>query len=591
MPSEFSGRIQLRQELLFWITAGVLLFVFLDTSSFRESEAFRAEAFREMLLAGNLFQPLFNWENIYDVSFLSYWLLVPFVKVFGFTEFAFRLPGVFAALAALYGVRMTGRGLFDEKSAFLCSWLFLGSVAFLLWGRTGNAEIGGVAGAICAVGWYFRSRHNGGFVSWLVFYMLCFAGAFCSGLPALLVPAAVVLPLSLCSQKKCRNEIWKNASAFLLAAFIFAVAFHLPVFFLVVPGEEKTSIGAALFLFFKQNLREIAFFLRQFDWKEYFFNLGVFLPKVLLPWSPLLLAGCIGLLKNWKQLSSEVKITLISVTAAALLCPLTGMKNSLLPVAPLVLILGGGGIVFAVRQGEKWSRWVVAGACYIMITAASAAFCSFAVYPLWGKLTVFSLPPSLMLWTVAAGAAAWFALFLDHRRNNVLTVVTGLPHRLGSTILAGTVLTGCCMSVLQPVIHSEFGCDKKFFEQLHSLALRELHGYASERIVFYRTPVPGGFLFYNRLFSPVSHTASVKETALRFPDTKVIFVLKEEPALLEEFQKECSRLNTAPLAVSLSPVRSLCCGGEVHYSVFPAVLPQISKQAAPHKEMKNENSR
>ena len=220
----------------------------------------------------------------------------------------------------------------------------------------------------------------------------------------------------------------------------------------------------------------------------------------------------------------------------------------------------------------------------MMLVASSVAVCSIVIYPLWDKLTTCVPSATLVLWPVAAGGAAWFALFLDYRKNNVLTVWTGLPFRLGSSVLAGTLLMGCCMSVLQPVSHAEFGCDKKFFRELHSIALRELHDYSTERIIFYCTRVPGGFLFYNRLVSPVTGAGNVGETVSRFAGSRVIFAVREEREIQEKFMKECKALNIDPKAVTLNFSRSLFCGGEEHYSVFTAELPQKRVKTVPDKE-------
>lgn len=582
MPSAFSGRIQVRQELFFWITAGVLLFIFLDTSNLREAEAFRAETFREMLLTGNWFQALFNWNNIYEHSFFSYWLAAPFVKLFGFTEFAFRLPGVLGALAALYGLRMAGKELFNEKVAFLGSWMLLGSAGFLLWGRSGCAEIIGMAAAICSIGWYLRTESSNGFFSWLIFYIIVFAGVFCSGLSALLVPAAVVPLLCLRSRSVTKRSVWKNGAAFLLTLGIFFALLHLPLVFSQVSLKEGEAEKGILDFFLLPWFQEMGAQTVKFSWREYVSNFLLYLPVALLPWSFLLLAGGAGLLIRWRKLPEKVKLTLIGSGIAVLLCPLTCMENSLLAAAPLVMLLGCGGV--AGETEEKWISVTVSGAYYIALTVASAAICSIVFYPLWQKLTLFAPSASLMLWPVAAGGVAWFALFLDHRKNNILTVLTGFPHRLGSTVLAGTILTGCCMSVLQPVIHAEFGCGKKIFRNLQETALRELPAFSPEFIIFYRTRVSGGYLFYNRLFSPVSSTGSIREIMERFSGSRVLFVVKDDKALLDEFRKECRNLNINAAPLSLGSVPSPCCGGEVHYSVFTADLSSGGKNVVPDKE-------
>ena len=75
------------------------------------------------------------------------------------------------------------------------------------------------------------------------------------------------------------------------------------------------------------------------------------------------------------------------------------------------------------KSWKKWTVFAVSAAYYILLIAASAAICSIVGYPLWNKLTAMVPSVSLLLWPVAAGAAAWFVLFLDYRKDNFLTVV------------------------------------------------------------------------------------------------------------------------------------------------------------------------
>ena len=49
----FNGQMLFRQKLLFWITAGVLLFAFLWCPSLTEKELIFAESAREMVSSGN----------------------------------------------------------------------------------------------------------------------------------------------------------------------------------------------------------------------------------------------------------------------------------------------------------------------------------------------------------------------------------------------------------------------------------------------------------------------------------------------------------------------------------------------------------
>ena len=584
--SDFAGKVLLRQELLFWITACVLLFIFLDTSGLREGELFRAETCREMLLSRNWFQPLFNWEAVEGRSFLSYWLPAPFIRIFGYTEASVRLPGVLSALACLYGVRMAGKALFNEKIAYLAGWMLLGSVGFLLWGRSGSSAVMGMAGSILAVGWFFRTEKKNGYFTMLLFYGFVFGGVLCSGPSALIVPLAVVAVWCFSVPEKKKNWFWKNLAAFFTVAFFFMLLNFLPVLLSVFAEKTVAGTEGVLGSLIRQK-KELVVLLNDLDWQKYILSCIWYLPKMLLPWSILVIAGGIGLLKNWKHLSVNIRSTVIGCGLAVLFCILTLRENSLTTTVPLVLLAGCGGL--AGTAENKWTFPVVSAVYYIMLVCSAAAVCSIVAYPLWHKLAAFDPPAPLILWPVAMGALAWFALFMDHRKNSVLTVMTGLPHRLGSTVLAGTVLTGCCMSVLQPVINSELGCGKKFFCKLQKQALQELPDYSSDKIIFYRNRIPAGFLFYNRLFSPVTRVENLGEVVKKFPGMRVLLLVRRDGELQEKFKKECAGFNiriTRPVLSSGDSRWAFCCNGDAHYSAFAAVVPGSGKVSETDVERK-----
>ncbi|MBR2871898.1 MAG: glycosyltransferase family 39 protein [Lentisphaeria bacterium] len=574
--SDFAGRILLRQELLFWITACVLLFIFLDTAGLRDGELFRAEVCREMLLTRSWFQPVFNWETVNNISFLGYWLTAPFIWLFGYTEAAVRMPGVLAALACLYGVRMTGKVLFNEKIAYMAGWMLLGSVGFLLWGRSGSTAMPGMAASILAVGWFFRMEGKSVFFTMLIFYLLCFAGVLCSSISALFVPVTVVFSWCFAVRDKAPNWYLKNLGAFCTAALFFVFLTFLPVLL----SENRTAEAAEVLK--NLALNKNAWLFTPADWREYGHSCLWYLPKMLLPWSPLLLAGAAGLVKNWNNLSAGIRASAAGSILAVIICILTFKEQSLLAAVPLVLLLGCGGLTGP--GANKWIFPAVSIIYYAMLIFSSVFFCSVIAYPLWRKLIAFSPPLPLLLWPAAMGALAWFALFLDHRRNSILTVATGLPHRLGSSILAGAVLTGCCMSVLQPIINSEFGCGKKFFRRLQKQALRKLPDYSSHKVIFYRSRIPAGFLFYNHLFSPVTRVENLRETLKKFPGTRVLLLVKADKELQQKFKEECAALNirlTHPVLSAGNSRWAFCCSGEAHYSAFSAVVPGTGKNLKP----------
>ena len=71
------SRMFFQQECVFWITAVLLLFIFLWSSALDGHEAELAESAREMMLTGNWFHAAVNWEIRHDLSIPACWSVRP----------------------------------------------------------------------------------------------------------------------------------------------------------------------------------------------------------------------------------------------------------------------------------------------------------------------------------------------------------------------------------------------------------------------------------------------------------------------------------------------------------------------------------
>ena len=80
-------------ECLFWLTAVLLLFLFLGTAPLSGGEDRWAEGAREMLLSGDRSSFRLNFETIPDAPLLPCWILLPFLRLMGASELAVRIPG------------------------------------------------------------------------------------------------------------------------------------------------------------------------------------------------------------------------------------------------------------------------------------------------------------------------------------------------------------------------------------------------------------------------------------------------------------------------------------------------------------------
>ena len=538
--SEFSGRVSFRQEGLFWFIACVLLFLFLGTADLNPVEARWAEAAREMLLTGNWLLPGVNWETGADRGVLFCWICIPFVKLLGNTELAVRLPCVLAGLISLYAMRQLGRSLFDEKIALAGCYLLLSCYGFLVWSRSGTADMADMCSVLLATGWFFCTEGRRSFLSYLIFYLICFVGTLFKGCAALFVPAAVILPHLLNANRWKEHFNWRNAAAFFLALGGFLVLLYL------LSGVWSATAELSLVeRVCEGSVRKAAAFKKGFfqDWSVPLWEL----PRMLLPWTPLALAGGAAVLIKWKKLEPKVKDTLTGTGLALLLLAFAaaGGRYSFLPGVPFVLLFTAAGSND--REAPRWSTLIMKAAYYGCLVVASFALCSVIAYPLWNKIASCTPPAAWVIAPVVTGAVCWFVFFMDHRKNSILSVAVGMPHCVGSVILSGALLSGCALSVLLPFFRSEFKNEKRFFKTLHETAIQKIADFSPERVVVFRSEVPAKYLFVNELTSPVTRVARVEQAMEKFqPGTRVIFLFKNTPEIKKDFSESCSRLKIVP---------------------------------------------
>jgi len=111
-------------------------FLCLGASSLWDSnEAFYAETPREMIAAGDYVNPTFNYHVRLNKPPLSYWVVVPFYKLFGVSETSERLPIVLAAMVMIGAAFGLGRVLFSVDAGLLAAIGLATSPRFLMFSR------------------------------------------------------------------------------------------------------------------------------------------------------------------------------------------------------------------------------------------------------------------------------------------------------------------------------------------------------------------------------------------------------------------------------------------------------------------------
>ena len=91
---------------------------------------------KHMVLSGDWITPQYNGEKFYDKPPLHNWLVAVSFLIFGFTEFAARLPAALLGMACVVVTYLMGRQIFGPTTAFLSSVVLATSTEYFVLSRT-----------------------------------------------------------------------------------------------------------------------------------------------------------------------------------------------------------------------------------------------------------------------------------------------------------------------------------------------------------------------------------------------------------------------------------------------------------------------
>lgn len=475
--------------VLFWLVAASLVFCSLGARSLWGSEDRWAEIAREMRLTGDYFHPCINGEPYFDKPLLGYWLICPAAAVLGrLDEAAARLPSAVAALVALAATMSLARRLGSDRQARAAGWILLSMWGFLFWARTAEADMENLAAIILAVAWYWARRDKPGFLSYLVFYLICFIGAQTKGLGAIALPILVVLP------DVVRANRWRS---YLSASHAAALLVGLSVYLAPLAYAELTRAdyhASGLYAAFKEN---VVRYFRPFDHKEPFYVYFMYVPELVLPWVPLFLAALWRSILMFRRSDWPGRWLTLSILLVFLFFTVSGSRRSyyILPILPFCAILVSR--FFEMDRGEKWNR--VALHLQVALLAAIAAFevLTPAFWPVVKRRIGFVVPTDFVYVTVLLGLAALLPLIVERVRPGLLAPVTATISEFGPSILMSAVMVGGFF-VLQERILERFRSIRSF-----SLDLKDrVAALPPENVAYYRQ-YSVRTLFYMGLPEPI----------------------------------------------------------------------------------------
>jgi len=475
--------------IVFWLAAAFILLWYIGARGLWAAEDRWAEIVRQMLLTGDYFHPSINGTPYFDKPLLSYWFIALVAAITGrLDEWTVRLPSAIAGLLGLWATMNLGKRLWSSQRARTAGWILLTTYGMIFWSRTGEADMENMTAIILAVAWYWARRGKPGFISYFVFYAICFVGAQTKGMAAIAVPILVVFPDLI------REKRWKS---YLSISHFLALAAGLSLYLGPLMYAEATKSGyksSGLGLAFRENIFR---YFRPFDHKEPFYVYFHYLPQLFFPWIPLLIASFWAAYAHFKKLDWPSKWLTISATLIFLFFTMSGSRRSyyILPMLPFCALMAS--LYFDWEKEEKCHRQVLKIQTVLLGIIVAVEILSPAIWPLVKNRTGFEASNELKFVTVFLGLIALVPLVLQRIRPGLLSRVTGSEKKLAHLIVMSAIIIGGYL-VWQEKIVDKYRTMKPF-----SMELKAKTGdLAPANIAFFRK-YAGEILFYMNMPEPV----------------------------------------------------------------------------------------
>jgi len=421
-------------NVIFWLAAFLLLFWGLGQKALWGSEDRWAEIVRAMLLTRDFFHPSINGLEYFDKPLLGYWLIALVQAITGsLNELAVRLPSAIAGMAVLWGTVRLGRQLWSEEGGRTAGWLLLTSYALLFWARIGEADMLNLAAITMAVVWYWQRREKPVFLTYFVFYLICFTGAHTKGLTAVIVPVLAILPDLL------RQNRWKTHLnlGHVLALVVGGTLYLIP--FIIANAAPSGYHTSGLYLVFRENILR---YFQPFDHKEPFYVYFLYVPTLLLPWTPLFLGSLFGGRQLVRTGDKNTRRLIETMVLIFVFFTLSGSRRNyyILPILPFCALYMA--VFLQAECNEKLKRIFLSLQAALLAVVAIVELLTPALWPVVQKRIGFVPPDAIALFTPVIGILALAVWLL--RRQKTLTVHSflGTTRNIGLPVLAAGVLMG-----------------------------------------------------------------------------------------------------------------------------------------------------
>ncbi|MGC4037642.1 MAG: glycosyltransferase family 39 protein [Chitinophagaceae bacterium] len=241
-----------------------------------------------MYLTGDYTSLIDNGEPYLDKPHLLFWLTSTCYKIFGVTDFAYRLPSFLFSLLAIYSTYRLGKILYDKSTGILVAFILSTAFAFAVSIYDVRME-GLLTGSVIFSTWQLVAYTKTKKIISLLFASAGLAAGFSTkGMIGLAIPVmALLLQIIYTRQwKQIINPAWLLV-IFLFALFITPVVYSYYVQFNLHPETSvkgQDNISGTGFILWGQSFKRMSGASHGANQSDYFFFFHTFL-WAFLPWS------------------------------------------------------------------------------------------------------------------------------------------------------------------------------------------------------------------------------------------------------------------------------------------------------------------
>lgn len=375
-------------------------------------EGMHAATSKEMVLSGDWITPQLNGENFYDKPVLFTWLAAISFLVFGFTEFAARLPAAMLGLGCVLATYFFGRWIFSPAIGFLGAVILATTVEFIILSRVVVHDIALVFFVTLALFCFYMrfSRERQRKTYLLLFYVSAGFAVLTKGPIGVLLPV-LVIGLFLMVRRKLsflkEMEIGWGIPVFLAIA---------APWYILVSLNNKDYAG---YFFIQQNVMNFISLSQEVTHPRPVYFYVYILLGGFFPWSIFLPLALLGALRGrFEKVGKGALFLIVWLVVVFFFFSVASSKLAtyILPLFPPVSLLVGRLWHELLKAPTPWLR---KGFSYSFITLLGIlALATFYIWinppvrfeSLYGvHLTRLNY---LLLWIVGGGAAS-FCLFLN----------------------------------------------------------------------------------------------------------------------------------------------------------------------------------